>query len=141
MAINPGTQLAPIRSPGRTKIFFSSALAVPTMTRDVAVDFAYGSDLAPEIVELVSFAEAEICNPRRLKRYVNWLSMTLQQIVSSDLPEGIDNLFALHSLTLRKHYPGTYDAMLQLPRKSLGRDFNFRLDCHALIKFHLNLPG
>jgi hypothetical protein len=90
------------------------SITVPQLTRAGALDFVRRSGFVEEIVEIVTWAPAiEITNPRRLKRYLNWLSVSLQLIMAAhDLPERLDNAFALRALALRQSFRSIYDLLL-----------------------------
>jgi hypothetical protein len=88
-------------------------IPVPRLVRAGAVEYIKKLGFVDEIVEIVSWAPSEdITNPRRLKRYLNWLSVSLQLIMAAaELPEGVDNTFALRSLALRRDYRVVYDKL------------------------------
>jgi hypothetical protein len=56
--------------------------------------------------------EREILNPRRLKRFINWLSVSLQLISALNRSSCLDNLAILQLLMLRRHYPRFYPMLL-----------------------------
>jgi hypothetical protein len=82
---------------------------VPGLSRDRVEEYLQGLSLVPEIIEIVRWSpDQEVLNPRRLKRYINWLSITLQLIKDSKLPDQISNLTALRILAFRRGYPELY---------------------------------
>jgi KAP family P-loop domain len=90
-------------------------MPVPKLPRGRAIEYVRALGFVNEVVEIVSFApEEDITNPRRLKRYLNWLSLTLQLIMAiPQLPDGVDNAFALRSLALRRDFRTVYDDLLR----------------------------
>src|SRR5262249_5515499 len=59
--------------------------------------------------EIVRWApDKEVLNPRRLKKYINWISMTLQLLNASRLPSPLGTVDALRALALRRDYPEVY---------------------------------
>src|SRR5262249_43124265 len=88
-------------------------IPVPHLSRETAVDYVRGLGMAEEIVEIISWApDHDVLNPRRLKRYLNTLSVTLQLIIACSLPRGVDNAFALRALALRRDYPAVYAGLI-----------------------------
>jgi hypothetical protein len=88
-------------------------LPVPRLSRDVVLDCVRSFGFAEEATEIVRWAPGrEILNPRRLKRYLNTLSVTLQLVMASRLPERFDNTFALRAISLRADWPNVYDCVL-----------------------------
>jgi hypothetical protein len=82
---------------------------VPGLTRERVEEYLQGLSLAPEVIEIVRWSpDQEALNPRRLKRYINWLSITLQLIKDSKLPTHVSNLTALRILAFRRGYPELY---------------------------------
>jgi formylglycine-generating enzyme required for sulfatase activity len=90
-------------------------LPVPQLSRAVVMDCVRSFGFAEEVVEMVAWApDAEILNPRRLKRYLNTLSVTLQLVTASSLPGEFDNAYALRALALRRDWRRIYDHLLTL---------------------------
>lgn len=82
---------------------------VPGLNRAKVEEYLQGLALAQEVIEIVRWSpDQEALNPRRLKRYVNWLSITLQLIKDSELPADVSNLTALRILAFRRGYPEIY---------------------------------
>jgi hypothetical protein len=74
-------------------------LPVPHLSRAVVLDCVRSFGFAEEVVEMVAWApDAEILNPRRLKHYLNTLSVTLQLVTASSLPKEFENAYALRAL-------------------------------------------
>jgi hypothetical protein len=88
-------------------------IPVPRLSRRAALDYLRDLGIAEEVAEIVSWAPAQdIENPRRLKRYLNTLSLTLNLIMACSLPEGINNVFALRALALRRDHRSLYDGLV-----------------------------
>ena len=76
------------------------------------IDCVKSFGFAEEAIEIVAWAPAaEILNPRRLKRYLNTLSVTLQLVMAYSLPEEFDNAYALRALALRRDWRHVYDGL------------------------------
>jgi hypothetical protein len=91
-------------------------LPVPRLTRQVVVECVRSFGFAEEAVEIVNLApSADILNPRRLKRYLNTLSVTLQLVMAYSLPSEFDNAYALRALALRRDWRSVYDDLLAEP--------------------------
>ena len=89
---------------------------VPHLARANLKPYLETLSIAPEIAEIVAWApEAETLNPRRLKRFINWLSVSLQLVSASRKSAEIDNLAALQLLMLQRYYPRFYHALVQSP--------------------------
>jgi KAP family P-loop domain len=86
---------------------------VPPLTRTTIHEYLKDIGIADEVLEIIQYAPDEILNPRRLKRYVNWLSISLQLIVASPLPSPLNNLKTLRYLALKHDYPDVYKKKLQ----------------------------
>lgn len=92
---------------------------VPGLDRRKVAEYVQSLDLAAEVIEVIRWApDLEVLNPRRLKRYINWLSITLQLVKDSTLPEGVSNLTALRVLAFRRDFPELY-------QKIAARDESF----------------
>ncbi|MCP4393178.1 MAG: AAA family ATPase [Alphaproteobacteria bacterium] len=90
-------------------------IEVPALTREAVNKYLKEIDIAPEVTEIINWApDGEILNPRRLKRYINWLSITLQLIISLPMPPEVSNLTALRAMALRYDYPDIYDNLIHL---------------------------
>jgi hypothetical protein len=86
---------------------------VPHLTRQEVTRYVSDLGTAPAVVELIAFApDEEVMNPRRLKRYFNWLSITLQLISSTRLPPGVQNITALRAIALKRHHPDVYEKLI-----------------------------
>lgn len=81
---------------------------LPKLTWDAICEYLVDIGVVDEIIEIVQYAPEDILNPRRLKRYINWLSISLQLIGTSPLPAQISRLSALQFLALRHDYPNIY---------------------------------
>jgi len=92
-------------------------LPVPLLVRERVLDCVRGFGFAEEVVEIVRWApDQDILNPRRLKRYLNWLSVTLQLVMSAR-PHGVfDNAFALRAIALRRDWRRIYDELVADPQ-------------------------
>jgi chaperonin GroEL len=89
-------------------------LKVPQLTRGVVADYLDEIGFAKEIQEIIAWAPSSVVtNPRRVKQYLNWLSINLQLIVGSSLPAGVSNAAALRAAAFRLSYPGIYGEVLQ----------------------------
>lgn len=89
---------------------------VPGLNRVKVEEYLQGLALAPAVIEIVRWSpDQEVLNPRRLKRYVNWLSITLQLIKDSELPPEVSNLTALRILSFRRSYPELYRIAVSNP--------------------------
>lgn len=87
---------------------------VPPLTRQAVDKYLQEIGIAPEVLEIVRWApDEEILNPRRLKRYINWLSISLYLIISVPKPPNLSNLTALRALALRYDYPEIYEHILR----------------------------
>ncbi|MFT3895295.1 MAG: P-loop NTPase fold protein [Anaerolineales bacterium] len=87
---------------------------VPTLVRETVVSYLEAMNITPEIIEIVRWApDSIILNPRSLKRYINWLSVSLQLMQSTGLPEGLRNITALRLLALQKDYPEIYEGLTE----------------------------
>lgn len=88
-------------------------LPVPPLSRDLVLDCVLSLGFADEATEIVRWAPSnDILNPRRLKRYLNTLSVTLQLVMASRLPENFDNAYALRAMALRGDWPTLYDNLV-----------------------------
>lgn len=98
---------------------------VPTLTREAVVQYLEDFGVAGPIREIIRWApEQEVLNPRRLKRYLNWLSIALQLLVST-LALTISNLNVLRLLALKSDYPRLYKALVEKPIDELDfRNFD-----------------
>jgi len=93
---------------------------VPGLDRNKVTEFVQQLDLDLTIIEIIRWApDSEILNPRRLKRYINWLSITLQLVKDARLPADVSNLTALRVLALRRDFPEVYDKATTLPQQGL----------------------
>jgi chaperonin GroEL len=96
---------------------------IPRLTPRVAREFLEDQQFNPQIIEIVRWAPPEeTTNPRRLKQYLNWLTMNLQFIVGASLPEGLTNHLALRFLALRRSYPLAYQQFLGARTKQESRE-------------------
>ena len=76
---------------------------------------------AEDVVEIIAWAPgAEILNPRRLKRYLNSLSIRLQLVLDSALPQEFDGIYALRALALRRDYGAIYERLMALPQTDVA---------------------
>lgn len=109
---------------------------IPPLTRKVVSEYLKQLNVADEIIEIVAIApEQEVVNPRRLKKYLNWLSISLQLIVALPIPSTITNLNALRVIALRSDYPDVYENLI----KSSMEDFSYPLHLESfLIKIPLS---
>lgn len=85
---------------------------LPMLTRSIVNNYLKELGIIDEVIEIVENAPDEVLNPRRLKRYINWLSISLQLINSSPLPSSISSVDALRFMALQHDYPGLYDDLL-----------------------------
>jgi hypothetical protein len=86
---------------------------IPGLTRKAVSQYLELLNIAPEIVEIVNWApDTEILNPRSLKRYINWLSVSLQIMQTVGLSQPLRNITALKLLALRRDYPQIYNGLL-----------------------------
>jgi ribosomal protein L7/L12 len=89
---------------------------VPHLSRANLKPYLETLSIAPEIAEIVAWApEVETLNPRRLKRFINWLSVSLQLVSATRKSAEIDNLAALQLLMLQRYYPRFYRMLLKSP--------------------------
>lgn len=89
-------------------------VAVPLLSRSKAIAYLRELGIASEIIEIVGWApDSEILNPRRLKRYINWLAISLQLIMSASERPPVSNVFALRALALRQDYPELYERLIR----------------------------
>jgi KAP family P-loop domain/Protein of unknown function (DUF2934) len=89
-------------------------IPVPKLTRQAAIAYMKRSSFEDQIIEITGWAsESDITNPRRLKRYINWLSVALQLLMATELPKGLTNASALRMLALRRDYPDVWQAILE----------------------------
>ena len=86
---------------------------VPALTRESAYAALRKMGLDPEVFEIIHWApDEDVLNPRCLKQYVNWLSISLQLIRSLLLPSGVRNITALRAMALRRSCPEIYNRLL-----------------------------
>jgi hypothetical protein len=94
---------------------------VPSLTRKVISRYLSEFGIIPDVAEIISVApDHEVLNPRRLKRYVNWLSITMQLISSVQMPPSVRNITALKALALKRHHPELYHKILSDPLGESG---------------------
>lgn len=87
---------------------------VPDLTRDEVDRYVAELGVIRDVRDIINFApDHDTLNPRRLKRYINWLSITMQLIASLPLPEGVSNITALQAIALKRHYPEVYKEYLR----------------------------
>lgn len=99
---------------------------IPPLTRNAVDKYLKDIDVTPEVIEIIKWApDNEVLNPRRLKRYLNWLSMSLQLIVSVSLPYNIPNIIVLRSMALLRDYPQVYDYLIDFRVYSTDQLVNF----------------
>jgi len=90
-------------------------LPVPTLSRAVALDCVRSFGFGEEAAEIVTWApSAQISNPRRLKRYLNTLSVNLQLLMACALPAEFDNAYALRALALRGDWSEIYQRLVKM---------------------------
>jgi ribosomal protein L7/L12 len=86
---------------------------VPPLTREAVARYLDSLGVAEEVQEIVNWApNDEVLNPRRLKRYLNWLSVTLQLIRSVRLPSTVRNVTALRALAVKRDFPELYKLLV-----------------------------
>lgn len=108
-------------------------IEVPPLTRKDVDGYLKNIGIAPEIQEIVKWApDEEILNPRRLKRYLNWLSVSLQLITSTPMPGDIRNVTAIRAMALRHDYPEVYTSLINLSSKD--RDNSEMRRYYALVR-------
>lgn len=99
-------------------------VAVPILTREEVSKYLKSIGIAPEILEIVRWApSSEILNPRRLKRYINWLSISLQLIMATNMPPEITNNTALQSMALQRDFPEIYQNLVSRSKLNLDAFF------------------
>jgi hypothetical protein len=87
---------------------------VPALTREAVEGYLQALGIASEVAEIVRWApDEDTLNPRRLKRYINRLSISLQFIMASIPPESLSNRTALRLIALKRDYPQIYDELLE----------------------------
>lgn len=88
---------------------------VPTLTKEIVEKYLQQIGIVDEILKIILLAapEEEILNPRRLKRYINWLSISLQLMTSIPIPVGIKNITALQLMVLRRDHPSIYRELIK----------------------------
>jgi hypothetical protein len=92
---------------------------VPTLTRSILENYLDRLYVENEIREIVKWApDDDVLNPRRLKKYINWTSITLQLLNAMRLPATLPSAAALRALSLRRDYPQVYS------RRRLGMPFS-----------------
>lgn len=102
---------------------------VPDLTKELVSSYLEDLNIVPEVIEIIEAApENETLNPRRLKQYLNWLSLVLQVVSASVLPERVSNLTALRTIFLRSEYPQIYS---QLANSDCILD---NIDCPEFVK-------
>lgn len=93
-------------------------IVVPTLTRAAVGAYLRSIGIAPEVQEILRWApDGDILNPRRLKRYINWLSFSLEMIMSArflhhPLSKAIPNITALRAMALQRDYPEIYQSLI-----------------------------
>lgn len=88
-------------------------VGVPPLTRETVYAYLHELRIAPEVLEIIHWApDEEVLNPRRLKRYINWLSISLQLIESVPMPHEVRNVTALRAMALQRDYPKIYAHLL-----------------------------
>ncbi len=91
-------------------------VAVPRLSKSNLNPFLESLSIAPEIAQILAWApEAETLNPRRLKKFINWLSLTLQLLNAAKLPAAIDNENILKLMMLRRYYSEFYQLLVRTP--------------------------
>lgn len=114
---------------------------IPQLTRDVIYNYLEDLGVLESIIEIVSHApDEEILNPRSLKRYINWLSMSLQLINASSLPTKISNLDALRFIVLRHDYPSIYSSLVLASRPNFWEVLEEQEVEKSLLRYIRNLP-
>jgi len=89
-------------------------IKVPRLSRAKAIQYAKSIGVVDEAMEIVRWAPLDdLHNPRRLKRYLNWLSISLMQLAESEIPNELDNLYCLRALALKRDWPEVYDGLLE----------------------------
>jgi hypothetical protein len=82
------------------------AIQVPPLTRAGVESYLDQLGIADEVQQIIQWAPAaEVCNPRRLKRYLNWLSISLQFIRSLRPPKNVGSAMALRLIALKRDWP------------------------------------
>lgn len=88
-------------------------VAVPRLGRHSLKPYLETLSIADEVSAIVAWApDRETQNPRRLKRLINWMSLSLQLLSSLRSPEPVDHALALRLLMLRRYYPALYKTLL-----------------------------
>lgn len=93
---------------------------VPKLTRKMVERYLRLKGIASEIQEIIYFApDEDILNPRRLKRYINWLSLSLQLIISLPISTDLSNEFMLRTMAFKRDYPEIFRLLLASSNNSL----------------------
>ena len=88
-------------------------VGVPALTRDAVYSYLDEIGIISEVLEIIRWApDGEVLNPRRLKRYINWLSISLQLIMSVPKPTSFHNVTALRAMALQRDYPKIHKSLL-----------------------------
>jgi ribosomal protein L7/L12 len=84
-------------------------VAVPRLARPNVVPFLNSLSIAPEVAEIVGWIpDSDALNPRRLKQFLNWLSLMIQLMNAIQPPSDLENLSLLKLLAVRRCYPALY---------------------------------
>ncbi len=84
---------------------------VPSLTRESVANYLSEAGVIDDILEIIHWTpDADILNPRRLKRYVNWLSVSLQ-LVNSTRISCVSSINVLRLMALRRNYPVLYSKL------------------------------
>jgi hypothetical protein len=108
---------------------------VPPLTRDSTYEYLREIGVAPEILEIIHWApDEEVLNPRRLKRYINWLSISLQLVLSVPMLSKVGSTTALRAMALKRDYPELYRHLLE------RRSTNPQIDVDRLLNIVRDYP-
>lgn len=85
---------------------------VPRLSRRVVNEYLIDQGIASEILEIIRWApDQEVLNPRRLKMYINRLSVKLQLINALRLPNELDNYLVLKTMAFRRDHPEIFQLL------------------------------
>ncbi len=97
---------------------------VPDLTRVHVYTYLKNMGITSETLEILHWApDEDVLNPRRLKRYINWLNISLQLIISAPVPTAVRNVTALRAMALQRDYPEIYKHLLEEPEESSEAEF------------------
>jgi hypothetical protein len=95
-------------------------IQTPPLNREKVKAYLKKNEVLPEVQEIIHWApDSEILNPRRLKQYLNWLSISLRLISSVELPPQADTITVLRLMAVARDYPDIYQAIINKRLKNI----------------------